>query len=282
MKNIFYLLLAILAYFSLSLGFVLQKRGIGFKNIKDKIIWTSGFIFMNLTPLINYFALKGLSASIVTATSGISVPLTIFLSKFILNSKIKFEDYLYSLLMMIAIFIANYFSDASPQINFNKIYLVFFTYFPMLLFIPLILYNKIRKTNEKKSPADNKIDLKKKLKLINTIIFAFCAGSLGGMMMIMLKIFQIENIFSSSKFFLNFYFISYIYLGLFSFISIQLAYKNGDILIVSPIQYGMNVFYPILSFYLIFNAKLIFFQLISFVFIIFFAVKMVLNHKELY
>lgn len=272
MKNIFYLLLAFLAYFTLSAGFVLQKKGIKFSNKKETITWITGFILMNLAPLINYFALKGISPSIVTASSGISVPLTIFLSKFLLNTKIKLTDYIYSFLMMVFIFLANYFSENTLLNNFSKLFLLIFVLLPFLFFIVTFIFNifiKLKKLNTN-------------TKLINTIIYSFCAGSLSGMMMILLKIFQIENIFSNKIFILNQYFLIYLYLGIFSFISIQLAYRNGEILIVAPIQYGSQVFYPLLSIYFIFFSKVIFIQVISFIFIIFFAVKLVLTHKDLY
>ncbi|MCX8059115.1 MAG: hypothetical protein N3A58_06850 [Spirochaetes bacterium] len=270
MKNLFYLFLAFLAYFTLSAGFVLQKKGIKFANTKDILIWITGFILMNLAPLINYFALKGISPSIVTASSGISVPLTIFLSKFILNTKIKITDYIYSILMMLFIFLANYFSENKEFNSFSKNALYFFVFLPSLLFLILIIINKFYKNKNNK------------IKLINTIIYSFSGGSLAGMMMIVLKIFQIEDVFSNKNFIFNQFFLLYLFLGITSFLSIQFAYRNGDILIVSPIQYGTQVFFPLLSIYFIFYTKIILIQVLSFILIILFAIKLVLSHKDLY
>ncbi|MGE5604146.1 MAG: hypothetical protein ACM3YE_00455, partial [Bacteroidota bacterium] len=107
---------AVLGYFCTSLGFVLQKKGIGWLGhtgskgpdyYRNLWVWSIGFALLNLAVLPNYLSLGVLNAYVVNAISGLNIVFMIFLSRLILNEPLLTRDYIYTLIMCAAIVAIN-------------------------------------------------------------------------------------------------------------------------------------------------------------------------------
>lgn len=265
---------SILSYFILSLGFVLQKKGIHWLSNKekstqqyktDRILWFVGLVLVNVAPMINFLALKELSSAVVTAVSGLNIIFTIFLSRTLLGSVIYASDYFYSGLIALSIAGIQLFSFSGTQIK-GIFFPYFFQILPILLFVIYFLLKLLFQN--------------KKLLMLNTILLSLIAGSMTGYMIILMKILQIQTRMKISLFFISPYFYFYLICGLFSFIAISMAYKIGNIMLISPIQYSSMVFYPFIASYCIFSLKLHTSEVIFFSVIILCVVLIIKNHRK--
>jgi len=86
--------MAVIGSLIISLGLVLQKRGVAWfrhtnKNSAEykllRNIWFIGFVLNNLLSIFYYFALKGLSASVVGAMMGLNIIFSALFSRLILK-----------------------------------------------------------------------------------------------------------------------------------------------------------------------------------------------------
>ncbi len=246
MKNsIIGILLGTLAYFLLALGFVFQKKGIAIfskeRKASDYIFWISGLILININPLINFFALNLVPSYVINAISALTIVFTILLSAALLKEKLYASDfvYIFAITFMIAA-ITMKTKDVSqnmPPLSHS----LFFALLPIVLFILLLpfkhLVSKSESLNNGSMPA-----------LINVIIPSITSGAMAGFMVIAMKLLQLDKGQNLSISYLSSLYL-YLFLlnGLISFIAIQIAYKNGSMIMIAPLQYGFTVLYPIIA-----------------------------------
>lgn len=234
--------LTILAYTLLSTGFVLMKKGIswiGYKGKKDKpyfrdlFTWVAGFLLINLYIVPNTIALKALDPHIVSAMAGWGVIVLVFLSKIILGEKLFRSDYYFTLLIFISIVILNVFEYQEAGESVNTAFLLVSASLPFLLFIPAFI-----KTFSKKTRA---------------LLFAAVSGISTGMIIVTLKIVVSDSGFFIREYFSSPYFYLYLLFSITAFLSLQIAYKMGLMMIVGPVQYSAAIIYPALCSFLIFG-----------------------------
>lgn len=268
---------AIACYFCLSLGFVLQKKGIGWighTGPKDKsyqhslIIWILGFIFMNLAVLPNFLALRVLNAYVVNAISGLNIVFLVFLSRFLLGETIIKTDYIYSGLMLAAIVGVNLIDQRhSGNSGFSQPMAYFFAALPIAFFVIYLLIKTL------KSPFAQNGN-------IQAIFMATLGGGMSGYAVTLLKILELQHGTRFAAYLTSPYFYSYFGVSVLSFLALQMAYKSGRMIIVGPVQYAMTVFYPILASYPIFSLRVNPLQIIFFALIIGSVVMMVTQHHN--
>lgn len=267
MRNIFSLLMAFIGYTILSSGFVLMKKGIkwiGWKGEKDKIyyhslfIWLTGFILTNIGVIPNAIALNKLPPYIVSSVAGWGIIIIVLLSYILLKEKLYKSDLIYSFLIVTGITLINYFAKEFTTVNINYNYLALSFSIPILLFTTGFI-KKISKKGK-------------------SIIFASCGGFAAGLMIIFIKLIVNKYGYNIKSYFSSIYLYAYLFEGLFSFISFQLAYKKGEMILVGPLQYSSNILYPLFVSILVFNQHIALIQLISIFLIVFSVIKILLKH----
>ena len=234
--------LTILAYTLLSTGFVLMKKGIswiGYKGKKDKLYfrylftWIAGFMLINIYIVPNTIALKALDPHIVSAMAGWGVIVLVFLSKIFLGEKLFRSDYYFTILIFISIVILNVFEYQETGESFNPAFLIISASLPFLLFIPAFMKTFSKKTR--------------------TLLFAAISGISTGMIIITLKVVVSDSGFFIREYFSSPYFYMYLLFSITAFLSLQIAYKMGLMMIVGPVQYSAAIIYPALCSFLIFG-----------------------------
>jgi drug/metabolite transporter (DMT)-like permease len=263
--------MAIAAYSLLSLGFVMQKKGIqwmGWKGPRDKIFysnlitWVMGFIIMNAFPIPSAIALKNLPSHIVSAFAGWGIIMLVFLSFLLLKEKLYKTDYIFSLLIVIGIVLLDYFeksAGSSPSTDTPQVLgLVILCAVPvMLIFTGLLKF------------------LDKKVK---TWVFASVSGMSAGLMVITLRLLVVNFGYQVSSYLGSIYL--YLYLGsaLLSFIGLQLALKNGPMIVVGPVQYSTTIIYPVFAVFLVFRQAIHPVQVLAIVLIIYGVISILKKH----
>ncbi len=239
------ILLGTLAYFLLALGFVFQKKGIKIFSAERKpidfIFWISGLILININPFVNFIALGFVPSYVINAISALTIVFTILLSATLLKEKLFGSDFIYifAITFLIAVITLKT-KDASQNMPVFSLSLIF-ALAPIVLFLldlPFVhLTIKGRFKSDSMMPAFSKV-----------IIPSITSGAMAGFMVIAMKLLQLDKGSSLSvKYFNSIYLYLFLLNGLISFIAIQIAYKNGSMIVVAPLQYGFTVLYPVIA-----------------------------------
>jgi|GEM_PF-700220 len=255
--------LGTIAYFLLALGFVFQKKGINIfskeRKLKDIIFWVTGLILININPIINFYALKYVPSYVVNSISALTIVFTIILSAFLLKEKIFSSDFIYiaaiTLFIVVITFKTKDASQNMPALSSST----FFAILPIIIFFIFILLIFFT------TPFKNKgtLNTKKQIfgKSLKAIISSSCSGAMAGFMVIAMKLLQMDRgIDLSLLYFKSIYLYLFLLNGLISFIAIQIAYKNGSMVIVAPLQYGFTVLYPVIASLFLFPVENSFFE----------------------
>lgn len=263
---------SISGYLCVALGSVLQKKGIGWfghrgdkgaSYYRDMLVWLLGFLLMNLALVPNFLALRTLSAPIVSAISGLNIVFLIFLSRLILKEKIYPTDYVYGAAIFIAIVALNLVDQgATANQTLHGGYAYLFGLVPVGLFIVLALAG-VRKTGNGWG-----------------IAYAAVGGGLGGLLATFMKILQVQHGTNFLLYLSSPYLYVFLAVTTTSFVSMQLAYKAGDMIVVGPVQFATMVFYPVLASYPIFALAVNPVQVALFAAIIAGVILMVVKHNR--
>lgn len=259
--------MALTAYFCLSFGFILMKIGInwmGWKEKKNKIyynnlfIWIAGLIITNIYGVPCALALKNLPPHIVSVFAGWGIVILVYLSYFLLKEKIFKTDYLFSFLIILGIFLLNYFKKDSftETIQIPGIYI--------LGIVPIILFFLGFVKNITKS--------------VKTAIYGIVSGFSAGLMIVFLRILVLKYQYQVGLYFTSPFSYLYIIFALLSFIALQFAFKHGPMMITGPAQYSTTIVYPLFAAWLIFHDQINLLQLIS-IGIITFSVVMIMKKR---
>ncbi|MEN8223149.1 MAG: hypothetical protein ABFR36_07805 [Acidobacteriota bacterium] len=266
-ENISALSMAAVAYSFVSIGIVLQKKGIfwiGWKGLKDKTyykhlaVWLSGFLLMNLYGIPSAIALKSLPPHQVSAFAGWGVIVLVFLSKFFLKDVLFRSDYFYSLVVIAGIVMLNLSGNpvAGSEISLTVLTLLYF-FFPVFLFILSLL-----------TKFNNKI--------VN-VLTAVVSGCTAGLMVISLKGLIGLHGYRITEYPASIYFYLYLFFALISFLSLQMSLKTGPVLITGQLQYSSTIIYPVAGSLIVFSGKTGLFQIISIVIIVIGVIRILKN-----
>ncbi len=242
----------------ISMGMVLQKRGVGWfrhKELKNdhykrlKRIWFIGFFLNNCLSIFYYFALKGLTASVVGAMMGLNIVFSAIFSSFILKEHISKTLAALSLLLVGFILLANL---SAPAYEAAKIpdptLIITFCGIPFVL---VALAHLLRKT----------VGLRDER---YAICFAAAAGALEGFIIVLIKALQASKGSNPLLYFTS----PYLYLYLLASVSLiaflQVAYSHGRMTRTAPVLWGAQILYPVVISYLAFSVKLVHMQLAAF------------------
>ena len=270
------LLETLFSYFSVSLGFVLQKKGIGWlshrgpKNrlfLQNLSFWLIGFILLNLAVVPNYLALQVLNAYIVNAVSGLNIVFMVFLSGWVLKEKIYPLDYVYTVMMCGCIAVINLTDRSGAAVLTVK---PGFAYaaagLPVGIFLLWWLLRNNRLLTRNIPPS--------------AILLAACGGAMSGLMVTYLKILQMTKGGQLLAYLSSPYLYCFLTVSILSLVAIQYAYRIGAMILVGPAQFAMMVFYPVFASYFIFKMPVNPVQLFCFTLIVATVVLMVRRHSR--
>ncbi len=251
MNYVFSVIMALIAFFCLSFGFILMKMGInwmGWKESKNKIyyknlfIWITGLIIANIYGIPSALALKNLPPHMVSVFAGWGIVVLIYLSYFLLKEKIFKTDYLFSFLIILGIFLLSYFKQESSGETIQPIGIYILGFIPIVLF----LFGFAKKITNP----------------VKTAIYGAVSGFSAGLMIIFLRILVLKYQYQVGLYFTSPFSYLYIIFALLSFVALQFAFKHGPMMITGPAQYSTTIIYPLFAAWLIFHDQINLIQLI--------------------
>ena len=256
------------AYSLLSVGFVLMKKGIewiGWKGEKNRkfysnlFLWLAGFFVMNIYGVPSAIALKTLTPHVVSAFAGWGIIVLVFFSYFLLKEKIFRTDYIFSVLIVVGIFLLNFFEKSNSfEKSTSLLGIIFLSMIPIILFF---------------------YGFYKKLSLrIKTVIFASVSGMAAGLMVLFLRLLMLKFGYKVSLYFSSEYLYLYITFALLSFIALQFALKLGDMIVIGPTQYSVNIIYPVFASLMVFGQLINIIQVLSLGLIVYSVVNILNKH----
>jgi len=260
-------LITILAFTLLSTGFVLMKRGIGwigFKGKKDRSfyshlsLWILGFVLINVYVVPNTIALKYLAPHLVSSMAGWGIIVMIFFSHLILKEKLYHSDYLYTAFIVVSIVVLHFFEYQGSEDKVNMFMLIAAVSLPFSLLLPAFLRFVPKR--------------------IKTILYAALSGISAGLIIVMLKVLVSFSGFAVPSYFSSPYFYLYLFFSLAAFITLQVAYKWGQMMTVGPIQYSATIIYPALCSFLVFGRHIHLVQIAAMAAIIYSVVAILKKH----
>ncbi|HON88086.1 MAG TPA: hypothetical protein PK746_01270 [Spirochaetales bacterium] len=243
--------MAVIGSLIISLGLVLQKRGVAWfrhtnKNSAEykllRNIWFIGFVLNNLLSIFYYFALKGLSASVVGAMMGLNIIFSALFSRLILKEHLSKTIITLSLILVFFIALANLTSAEETTTAVPaafEIYLFF-----ILPFCITTLAQLLKKTAIIKGE-------------LYAILFAASAGSLEGFIIILIKALQASKGSNPLLYFSSPYLYFYILASVSLIMFMQVAYSHGRMTRTGPVLWAMQILYPVIISYISFKTQFI-------------------------
>jgi len=244
-----------------------MKRGIdwiGFKGKKDKtfyrnlILWIIGFILINVYIVPNTVALKYLAPHLVSSMAGWGIIVMIFFSYLILKEKLYRSDYFYTILIVVSIIFLHLFEYQESEEKVNISVLIAVAFFPLSLLLPALLRFVSKR--------------------IKTILFAALSGISAGLIIVMMKVLVTFLGFDVPSYLASPYFYLYLFFSIAAFITLQVAYKLGQMMTVGPIQYSAVIIYPALCSFLVFGKHINLVQIMAISAIIFSVAAILRKH----
>ncbi|MFW6123616.1 MAG: hypothetical protein ACOC5G_00170 [Acidobacteriota bacterium] len=261
------LFFTVLAYSLISIGFVLMKSGISWINYKGEknrtyyknlLTWVLGFLILNSSIVPNAIALNELEPHIVSAFAGWGVIVLVFLSNIVLKEKIYKSDFIYTLVIFISILTLNIFEQKKDQTFVQIPYFISVSVFPFLMLV-LTFFKKISRR-------------------LKTILFASISGISTGMIIVAIKVLANFYGLNIKLYFSSPYFYVYLFFSLAAFITLQISYKMGHMLLVGPVQYSAAIIYPAICSYFVFGNNIKIIQAVSLGFIIYGTAHIMKKH----
>jgi drug/metabolite transporter (DMT)-like permease len=236
------LLLAAFAYALLSTGYVLQKKGIGWIGASRKwdraykgnlAVWILGFLLMNLYIVPNAVALRLLEPHIVAALAGWGVIVLVFLSALLLKEHIYASDIWFTLLIVLAIACLNLLEVPAEGQAARPGPLLAALALPFVLLCPALFRSVPRRTR--------------------ALLFACVSGLSAGMIIVTIKILVAAHGFRVAAYIASPYLYAYLVFSLTAFLTLQMSYKLGSMMLVGPVQYTAALIYPAVCSVLVFS-----------------------------
>jgi drug/metabolite transporter (DMT)-like permease len=225
---------------------------------KNLFIWILGFLTLNSSIVPNAIALNYLEPHIVSAFAGWGVVFLVFLSYVILKEKIYKSDFIYALVIFISILLLNIFEQKKDQTIVQIAFFIFMSVLPFLI-LSSVFFKSISRR-------------------LKTILFAAVSGISSGMIIVSIKVLVTFSGFHVKLYFLSPYFYVYLFFSLTAFITLQVSYKLGHMMLVGPVQYSAAIIYPTLCSYFVFGNQINMIQTVSLLLIIYGTANIMKRH----
>lgn len=266
------ILSTILGSLAISLGMVLQKKGVSWlrwSSSKDakyrrfRSVWLWGFALNNMLSIFYFFALKGLSPSIVGAMMGLNIAFMAGLSALILGEPISRRVATGSLAMIGFIVLANLSSSPhapTGQPSFMPVAAFFIA--PYILAGMAFVLKRLGRLRKE----------------VYGLIFAGAAGALEGVIIVLIK--TMQTVYGDAV--LNYVFTPYLYMyiaaGFSAIAFMQIAYTHARLTSSGPVLWAVQITYPVLIGYALFAMPFVPIQFAAFMGILLCSVLMHAGH----
>lgn len=267
MSNIQSFFLAFFGFTVFSSGIVLMKAGSpclkwpGKKDgrfLKYLAWWLAGLAFYNLAVIPNGMASRGLPPYIVSAISGWGLVVIIVLSHFLLKEKIFLSDLIYSIIIVSGIVTLNLAEKPGPVAPINQTAFFILLALPFPLLIP-VLFKQIGSKPR-------------------AVLLAVISGCVGGFSLVIMNVVVKQLGFAILSYLHTPYPYLYLAVGLVAFLTLQLAMRWGDMMLVGPLQNSVAIIYPVICSYFIFQSALSAIQLAAIALIVFACFAIMKKH----
>jgi drug/metabolite transporter (DMT)-like permease len=276
----------------LSLGNSLQKLNIGWMNRdtapgRSRSIlffgWLAGFLMMNSVPVFQFIALLGLPANVVAAFAGSNVAFTAIFARLLLGERLGLRRALWTLVLFAAIAGAGLLGRGSAsESSFSPPALFIFFGLPILAALILLLMyrDRVRMHGDRArglgmggdSARGDSMEGDRALSGGDSArwnylapFFAAVSGCFGGYMVIAMRALQLDTGAALSLAWLSSpYLYVFLVCGCGGFSIVQLAYKEGEMARVAPALYGIQVLWPAVASYFVFNSPFVALQATAF------------------
>ena len=228
-----------------SAGVILQKKGSAWMSWKERLnrrfilsflLWLTGIVLSYaISTLFVGAASRNLSPQMISAITGLNVVLIVFLSGFFLKERLQGTDIVYSAVIVSCIALMSRFQSGGGPAAINGGILYWLLLIPFVLLVPVFT---------------GLTDKKQK-----TVLLSVFSGFLGGLTIVFMNILvkesgdSIKGILNSPLLYI--YFLS----GVFSVAAKQAAYRMGDVILITPLQTGFSMVYPLLCSYVLFDSQ---------------------------
>ncbi len=261
--------LALLGFTLLSSGVVLTKAGAPFMQWKDRgprdarfyrylATWLVGFALYNVAIIPNGMASDALPPHVVSAISGWGIPVMVFLSSVLLKERLYRSDFLYSAGIVAGIAILNLAEAPADVLQIDKTALYVLLALPFLLLVPVPFRAVPHKAK--------------------AILLASAAGCIGGFALVLVNVAVKEFGFDPAGWFGSPYPYLFMSTGTVAFVSLQLAMRWGNMMLVGPINNSLIILYPALCSVLVYDASLGALQLLAIALIVASCVMILRKH----
>ncbi|NTV89414.1 MAG: hypothetical protein HGA22_03485 [Clostridiales bacterium] len=240
------ILMALFGTTVFSAGVVLQKSGSVWMNWKDRFggrffsklaVWLSGMVLSYVVSAAFIgIASRKLAPEMISAITGFNIVVIVLLSFIFLKEKLYATDVAYSAVIVCSIVVMSRFGGGSINFAGGKELLYWLLFLPFLLLIPVFFKFTGRKAK--------------------TILLSVFSGLLGGLTIVFMNILMkeagnsISGIISSPLLYI--YFVS----GVVSVTAKQVAYRLGDVILITPFQTSFSMVYPLLCSYMLFSREM--------------------------
>lgn len=240
-----------------SLGMVLQKKGIGWQTKgrvhdlawrRERRMWLLGFLMVMIIPFLNFIVLYSLSPVVVGSMAGSCVVFTAFFSALILKVKLGLREIAASATLFAGIILFAIFTDAKDSTNWSRPFFVMTWLFPfagagsgwLLMRIRMQGRTFPRNTGPFQSNPYG-------------ALMGAATGTLGGALIIIMKLFQIECGTNLLCYPLTIFMYAHISVGIAGPFLMQAAFRHGSISAVTGAIYGSQLVYPVITAWFIFS-----------------------------
>ncbi len=202
---------------------------------RDVLLWSLGFVLMNIQPIFVYVALLGLPANVVSAAAGASVAFTAIFSALLLGEKMSRRKVFWTAVLFISVAVAGLRGvSGSRELYDPALYGAFAL--PLALAVFILALGKRLPEN------------------LAVVAIAVAAGSLGGFMVLPMQGLQTLPGPGLIAWIQSPYLYVYLGAGIGSFALNQIAYRRGAMTMIAPAFYGMQVLWPAVASYAVAGA----------------------------
>jgi drug/metabolite transporter (DMT)-like permease len=242
---------------TLSLGMVLQKKGIGWQ-IKgrehdvswrrERRIWFLGFLCVFIIPGLNFLVLYMLSPEIVGAMFGSCVAFTMVFSALILREKTQARKIGASAVLFAGIVVFALSESEQRTYGFSWLPFILIWILPFIAAVVAWVAMRSRFTSHRDDERILRSDS-------YGAIMGAVSGALGGMIIVFMKLFQTECGTELWRYPLTPFMYAHITVGIGYVYLLQVAYRHGSVKAVAPSTYGSQVAYPVVASWLLSSAS---------------------------
>lgn len=228
-----------------SAGVILQKKGAAWMSWKERpnrrffisfSLWLAGMLLSYaISTLFVGAASRELSPQMISAITGWNVVLIVFLSGLFLKESLHATDMVYSAVIVSCIVVMSRFQGGGGPAAINGKVVYWLLLVPFVLLIPVFT----RFTDKKRK----------------TVLLSVFSGFLGGLTIVFMNVLvkesgnSLHGIVTSPLLYV--YFLS----GVLSVAAKQAAYRIGDVILITPLQTGFSMIYPLICSYILSDSQ---------------------------